>query len=84
MAVILRTLEEQHPEHTPWVLNFIHELDQIRVKLFWWQRFVLGGTERGLRPPGDLEVILAEAKPVVVPDRVRRRSQSEKIGGIFT
>lgn len=67
MASIRVTLEAQHPEHSAWLLDYIRDLDQARVKLFWWHAFILGGSEKRLWAPGDLDIILREAKPVPDP-----------------
>jgi len=69
MASVKCTLVEQHPEHEAWLLNYIRDLDQLRVKLFWWHAFILGGSKKYLWRPGDLDIILREAKPVPNPDR---------------
>lgn len=84
VAVLLCTLEVQHPEHVAWLRDFVQDLDTMRVKLFWWQRFILGGTTRGLWVPGSLEMILAQAKPVEIPDCARRRGQVGRVDDIPT
>lgn len=82
--MMIRTFEEQRPEHAPWLCDFIRDLDLMRVRLFWWQRFILGGTTRDLWVPGDLEMILAKAKPIVLPDVARRRGQVGRVDDITT
>lgn len=69
LACIRVTLAGQHPEHGPWLLGFIRDLDLARVKLFWWYAHILGGRKVHLWEPGDLDTILAEAKPVPDPKR---------------
>ena len=68
VASIECTLAAQHPEHSEWLLNYILDLDQARVKLFWWHAYILGGSQRDLWTPGDLGTILREAEPVPDPD----------------
>jgi len=58
----------QHPEHSAWLLDYIRDLDQARVKLFWWHAYILGGSKRHLWSPGDLAAILDGAEPVPDPD----------------
>jgi len=68
MASIRCTLVDQHPEHGAWIANYIRDLDQARVKLLWWHAYILGGSDRHLWKPADMDTILREAKPVPNPD----------------
>jgi len=69
MASIRVTLDGQHPEHSDWLLDYIHELDRARVTLLWWHHLVLSGSDKYLWKPGDLDIILREAKPVPDPQK---------------